>query len=274
MPGPEIIWRDGSSLPEGDSGAARALMQPCRNGAAFCHKFDSIRRPLVFRASAAGVLTRAVRVRVRAVPALRGALFRVEPPAYAGEPAATNPGPPAGLSCLAGSRVELRFRSEPPARSATWLLPDGPAQCANEQGEWRAEWTAVRGGAYSVLLAEAESGGVVTCAAARVALIADAPREVEVGAAFYKNLPWASGGATLAAEIVRPNDDDARLALGAEYGWREMLYGRVGYRSGLNNEDMSFGFGINYMQLRFDYAFVPYVEGLGDSHRFSFNYCF
>ncbi|NLE66378.1 MAG: DUF4175 domain-containing protein [Lentisphaerae bacterium] len=179
MPGPEIIWRDGSSLPEGDSGAARALMQPCRNGAAFCHKFDSIRRPLVFRASAAGVLTRAVRVRVRAVPALRGALFRVEPPAYAGEPAATNPGPPAGLSCLAGSRVELRFRSEPPARSATWLLPDGPAQCTNEQGEWRAEWTAVRGGAYSVLLAEAESGGVVTCAAARVALIADAPPEVE-----------------------------------------------------------------------------------------------
>jgi hypothetical protein len=102
----------------------------------------------------------------------------------------------------------------------------------------------------------------------------DAPREVAVGAAYHKNLPWADGGATLVAEIVRPNDDDARLALGAEYGWREMLYGRVGYRSGLNNEDMSFGFGINYMQLRFDYAFVPYVEGLGDSHRFSFNYWF
>ncbi|MCE5270596.1 PorV/PorQ family protein [bacterium] len=102
----------------------------------------------------------------------------------------------------------------------------------------------------------------------------DAPREVAVGASYHKGLPWARGAATVTAEIVRPNDNDARLAFGAEYGWREMLYGRVGYRSGLNNEDMSFGFGIVYMQLRFDYAFVPYVEGLGDSHRFSFNYSF
>jgi len=102
----------------------------------------------------------------------------------------------------------------------------------------------------------------------------DAPLEVAIGAAYHKGLPWADGAATVTAEVVRPNDDDARLALGAEYGWREMLYGRVGYRSGLNNEDMSFGFGIVYMQLRFDYAFVPYVEGLGDSHRFSFNYNF
>ncbi len=227
---PEIIWRDGTRLSEGDAGSARALMQPLRDEDGFSFRFESIRRPLVFRAAAGGVLTRAVRVRMRPLPALRGALFRVEPPPYTGEPAATNPGPPAGLACLPGSRVELRFRAEPAARSATWVLPDEQAQCAEEQGEWRADWTAGREGTYSVLLAEAESGGVVTCAAARVSLIADAPPEVEFDT-DEKNRVCNSGD-TLELPIravdryglrliqVRARDPDGTNVLGIVREWK------------------------------------------------------
>jgi len=73
------------------------------------------------------------------------------------------------------------------------------------------------------------------------------------------------------AELESPNDNDARIALGAEYGFREFIYGRLGYRSGLAYEAFSYGFGINYLKLRFDYAFVPYSD-IGNSHRFSFFY--
>ena len=39
------------------------------------------------------------------------------------------------------------------------------------------------------------------------------------------------------------------------------------------SEDFSFGFGISYLKLRFDYGFVPYSD-LGNSHRFSLLYGF
>ena len=74
-------------------------------------------------------------------------------------------------------------------------------------------------------------------------------------------------------EIEAPNDNDTRLAVGGEYNWRNFLYGRAGYRTGLHYEDVSFGMGVNYLELLFDYAFVPYSD-LGSSHRFSFIYAF
>jgi hypothetical protein len=74
-------------------------------------------------------------------------------------------------------------------------------------------------------------------------------------------------------DIEAPNDNDTRMAFGGEYNWRNMLYGRAGYRTGLEYEDASFGIGVNYMKLNFDYAYVPHSD-LGNSHRFSFLYAF
>ncbi|MEA1997160.1 MAG: PorV/PorQ family protein [Gemmatimonadota bacterium] len=102
----------------------------------------------------------------------------------------------------------------------------------------------------------------------------DAPRLVSVGASYVvQKLPWSHSALTLNAEITAPNDNDTRFAVGGEYIFKEFLIGRLGYRSGLDRENVSFGFGINYMNLRFDYGFVPYTD-LGNSHRFSFIYGF
>ena len=101
----------------------------------------------------------------------------------------------------------------------------------------------------------------------------EAPRLVALGAAYRKMLPWSGNALLVSAEIVSPNDNDTRIALGAEYSFREFLFGRAGYRSGLENEDFSFGFGVSYLKLRFDYGFVPYSD-LGNSHRFSLFYGF
>ncbi len=101
----------------------------------------------------------------------------------------------------------------------------------------------------------------------------DAPRLVSLGAAYRKGLPWRDHSLIVALEIEAPNDNETRLAVGGEYNWRNFLFGRAGYRTGLEYEDVSFGLGVNYLELIFDYAFVPYSD-LGSSHRFSFIYAF
>lgn len=100
-----------------------------------------------------------------------------------------------------------------------------------------------------------------------------APRLVTVGAAYGAELPWEGNTLSVSAEVVSPNDNDTRVGLGAEYGFRRFIFGRVGYRTGLEYEDLSFGMGVNYLGLGFDYAFVPYTD-LGNSHRFSLIYGF
>jgi len=101
----------------------------------------------------------------------------------------------------------------------------------------------------------------------------NAPRLVTLGAAYRRMLPWSHSLLLVSAEIISPNDNNTRFAWGTEYTYREFLIGRIGYRSGLAAGGVSYGFGINYLNLRFDYAFVPHSD-LGDSNRFSFFYRF
>ncbi len=100
------------------------------------------------------------------------------------------------------------------------------------------------------------------------------PWELSFGASYGTGLPWSEELRLLvSAELITPNDDRNRAALGAELGFREFLFGRIGYRSNVVNRDLSWGLGLAWMKLRFDYAYVPY-ELLGSSHRFSFIYAF
>jgi len=101
----------------------------------------------------------------------------------------------------------------------------------------------------------------------------DPPRLISLGAAYQRTLPWSYSSLLVTGQVTFPNDNDTRFSLGTEYGYKDFLFGRVGYRSGLDYEDVSFGFGVLYRKLRFDYAFVPYSD-LGNSHRFSFIYEF
>ena len=101
----------------------------------------------------------------------------------------------------------------------------------------------------------------------------DAPRLISLGAAYLKTLPLKHSTLLATVQVTSPNDNDTRFAVGGEYGYKDFLFGRLGYRSGLDYEDVSFGFGVHYRKLRFDYAFVPYSD-LGNSHRFSFIYGF
>ena len=79
---------------------------------------------------------------------------------------------------------------------------------------------------------------------------------------------------TTAIQLNHPNDNSENISLGAEYGWRNTLFLRGGYK--LNVEDQSFTVGgglattISGIALNIDYGYAAY-SNLGGVHRISMN---
>ncbi|MEW6607944.1 MAG: PorV/PorQ family protein [bacterium] len=78
---------------------------------------------------------------------------------------------------------------------------------------------------------------------------------------------------TLAMDVDLPNNDNGlRLHLGAEYRYPEMenIAIRLGYKTGVDCGNLSFGFGVNYDKYKLDYAYSSYND-LGNVHQLSLN---
>ena len=65
-----------------------------------------------------------------------------------------------------------------------------------------------------------------------------------------------------------------REHIGGEYSYRRMLALRAGYKVGYDSQGATFGFGVTYREVSFDYAFLPVSNELGDSHRFGVGFSF
>ena len=97
------------------------------------------------------------------------------------------------------------------------------------------------------------------------------PFQIRAGASYRYDEDWLKGGLIVALDAVFPNDGDAKLHMGVEYDYRKLLAVRAGYKANYYTQGPTLGFGVNYRSLRFDYAFMPMENDLGDSHRFSIN---
>jgi long-subunit fatty acid transport protein len=77
---------------------------------------------------------------------------------------------------------------------------------------------------------------------------------------------------TTSIQLNHPNDNSENVSLGVEYSWKRMLFLRGGYKINVDEQDYSFGAGvnvpINIAQFTLDYAFANF-ERLGSAHRFS-----
>lgn len=86
----------------------------------------------------------------------------------------------------------------------------------------------------------------------------------------YKfGLSYTKDKLTLASDITKPEDNNARINLGLEYIPTSNLAFRLGYNS-QNDLDsgLTYGAGWTLKALQIDYAFIPYGK-LDNSHRFS-----
>jgi len=97
------------------------------------------------------------------------------------------------------------------------------------------------------------------------------PFQIRGGASYLYDADWLKGSITLAADAVFPNDGDAKLHMGMEYDYKRLLSVRAGYKANYYTQGPTLGLGVNYRNLRFDYAFMAMSNNLGDGHRLSIN---
>lgn len=88
-----------------------------------------------------------------------------------------------------------------------------------------------------------------------------APTTLRLGSSFWQ------GNFQLLTDIVHV-DDELHAHLGLEYAGVKDLAFRAGYQSGYDSKNVTFGVGFTRREIRIDYAFVPYANGLGESHQF------
>ncbi len=77
---------------------------------------------------------------------------------------------------------------------------------------------------------------------------------------------------TTSIQLNHPNDNSENLSLGLEYVWNKMFFARGGYKVNVEEQNYSFGAGVNVpisiADVSVDYAFANFTR-LGSAHRFS-----
>jgi hypothetical protein len=105
------------------------------------------------------------------------------------------------------------------------------------------------------------------------------PQNFNIGISAY----LISGGESLfmdsenqsllvAFDMVQPRDFDQQYNLGLEYGFRNILFLRGGYKINYDSESFSLGFGIAYSGISVDYSYSDFGDYLDSVHRFSFGF--
>ena len=97
------------------------------------------------------------------------------------------------------------------------------------------------------------------------------PTMFRIGFAFE---PYESAEhkVTASIQLNHPNDNSENFAVGVEYTWNKILFLRGGYKFNVDEQDYSFGAGLNVpisiANFTLDYAFSNFNR-LGTVHRFS-----
>ncbi|MFQ5772483.1 MAG: PorV/PorQ family protein [bacterium] len=85
-----------------------------------------------------------------------------------------------------------------------------------------------------------------------------------IGEAEYHSL-------LLSLDAVHYRSHPEQINMGMEYTFREMILLRFGYRSGNNENNVNFGFGLQYSEFAIDYAYTPFGV-FNDVQRFTIRF--
>lgn len=73
----------------------------------------------------------------------------------------------------------------------------------------------------------------------------------------------------LLLEMSKVSGYEANLRLAAEVGVLGYLSFRAGYATGYDSHGFAAGFGLSYKGVRFDFAWIPHIDNLGNETRYS-----
>lgn len=90
-------------------------------------------------------------------------------------------------------------------------------------------------------------------------------------------MPESNHSLTLAVDAIHPRDYSERMHLGLEYGFRNLVFLRGGYKTNYDEEDYSFGAGFHYavsgFALTLDYSYLQFKH-FDAVNMFSFDFEF
>ncbi len=97
------------------------------------------------------------------------------------------------------------------------------------------------------------------------------PTQYKVGVIYSAEHKGSNSDFTFGFDLVKPTDDQLKIHVGGEYSLYRALKIRLGYQSGYDEKDFSFGLGTRFREYSIDYGYLPHKSGLGDVHSLSFN---
>ena len=101
------------------------------------------------------------------------------------------------------------------------------------------------------------------------------PTEIRAGGEYKFGLEESKFNFIVAGEFQKYLDtDDIHFNLGGDIVYNELIALRLGYQSGYEARDFTGGIGLMWGSLKFDYAYLPFSEGLGNSNLFSIQFRF
>lgn len=101
------------------------------------------------------------------------------------------------------------------------------------------------------------------------------PASFNIGGSYTLLGNGSSIESTIAAGYKRYLEAESNhLQIGGELSYDRIIALRVGYVSGFESKDLSYGLGVNWGSFSFDYAFMPIQYGLGNSSFITIIYSF
>ncbi len=175
---PVLVWHEHSDFIQPVSSAGENIaMTPGANN--FVHTFANLQTSFAFRVFAGDSYTRSIQVNVLPLPQLKDGQFRITPPAYTGLKPQVVAGPPAPVSALLVSGLEIAFKTEPPIESATLNLAGQMVPLNQSGGIWKAAATITNAGAYEIAVRCRASTEPLTLARGDLRLLPDNPPQVD-----------------------------------------------------------------------------------------------
>ncbi len=101
------------------------------------------------------------------------------------------------------------------------------------------------------------------------------PQDFRIGAAYSIEAASAKTVINFIGGFQKYVDtEDNHLHIGAEGIYDGFLSVRAGYATGYDSKSFTAGVGVKWQKFNFDYAYVPFLRGLGDSQIISLAYSF
>lgn len=101
------------------------------------------------------------------------------------------------------------------------------------------------------------------------------PTEFRFGTAYNFIMEKSKLDITAGVEYQKYTDtDDNHFNFGGEVLYNRLIAFRAGYQTGFESRGFTAGAGLMWGSLKFDYAFLPFSEGLGNANLFSLQFKF